>query len=314
MTALSQIRLRFLLGEWLIATWRPRMVPIEREEYFDGDWPTPGNIPDSLPLPKADGFSLRRASPRLFAPGVGRLKKWVSYVPRIEKLHYVELTGTFEAYLGRRSAKSRYNLKRAIQRLQGSDSGSIIEILTDAKDMARFQNIACLISRETYQSKLLDAGFPESSEYLASMEAIAEEGRARAYLLKEEGKPIAFAWCTSQERQLTYQIIGYLPSRAAVSPGSVLLTLILEDVFRAGHYDRFDFGVGDAPYKSSFATHTMEFADVYLFRPKWRSILLVNAHWQTEKFSVAIGNLLERWGFKKRIKLLMRRIRGAGPS
>lgn len=290
------------------------MVPIVREEDFDDDWPTPGNIADSLPVPEADGFLVRQASPRLFAPGVGRLKQWVSYVPRIDKLHYVEITGTFEDYLGRRSAKSRYNLKRAIQKLQRSDSGSIFEILTDAKDMARFQKAACLISRETYQSKLLDAGFPESSEYLASMVAIAEKGCARAYLLKEKGEPIAFAWCTSQERQLTYQIIGYLPSRAAVSPGSVLLTLILEDVFRLGYYDRFDFGVGDAPYKSSFATHTMEFADVYLFRPKWRSILLVNAHWQTEKFSVAIGNLLERWGFKKHIKLLMRRIRGAGPS
>lgn len=290
------------------------MALIEREKKFDGNWPTPRNIADFPIVPEADGFMLRGASSQLFTPGVGRVKQWVCYVPRIDKLHYVEITGNFEAYLGRRSAKSRYNLKRAIQRLQRSDSGSIFEILTDAKDMARFQKAACFISRETYQSKLLDAGFPESSEYLASMEAIAKEGRARAYLLKEEGKPIAFAWCTSQARQLTYQIIGYLPSRAALSPGSVLLTLILEDVFSVGHYDRFDFGVGDATYKSSFATHTIEFADVYLFRPNWRNTLLVNAHWQTEKFSVAIGSLLERWGFKKRIKLLMRRIRGAGPG
>lgn len=302
------------MGEWLIATWSPRLVLLSHEQGFEVDVPELKKMTENLPESQVDGFLLRQASPRIFSPGVGRLNKWISYVPRIDKLHFVEIVGSFEAYLGRRSAKSRYNIKRAVQRIRLGGDEPILEVLTDPKDMARFQSAACLISRETYQGKLLDAGFPGSSGYLDSMVSLAKKGCVRAYLLKELGEPIAFAWCTSQGRQLTYQIIGYLPDRSAVSPGTVLLTLILEDVFLCGQYDRFDFGVGDAPYKASFATNTIEFADVYLFRSTWLRLLLVWLHWQTDRLSSGAGELLDRWGIKRRIKMLMRRMRGAGSA
>jgi hypothetical protein len=309
----APVRLKFLLGEWLLATWRLRMVPVQRPAVLQGPWPTAADIPDTLPIPEADGFWVRQAAPELFSLGVGRIGQWVSYVPRTDKLHYVQLTGTFDAYLGKRSAKSRYNLKRAVQQLQRTASGPMLEVLTEAEDMARFHSAACAISRETYQTKLLDAGLPDTPAYLSSMQRIAEQGCARGYLLKEHGEPIAFAWCTSAERQLTYQIIGYLPQRASLSPGTVLLTLILEDLFHCARYDRFDFGVGDAPYKTAFATDTLACSDVYLFRPGWRHACLVRAHWYTERLSAGVGKLLERWGLKKRIRSLMRSLKGAGP-
>lgn len=265
-----------------------------------------------LPESKFDGFMFRQVSALTLLPGVLHLGRWILYIPRIEKLHYVAIADGFDAYLSRRSAKSRYNIKRATQRLQSMEEASIFEVITEPIDMARFQNIACSISTETYQGKLLDAGFPASPEYLASMTDLAKKGRARAYLLKEKGVPIAFAWCTSQDRELTYQIIGYLPSRAALSPGTVLLTLILEDVFRCGRYDRFDFGVGDAPYKASFATHVIELADIYIFHATWRAALLVRLLMKTDSLSSALGKMLERWGLKRRIKMLLRRVRGVG--
>ncbi len=314
MSQLSHVRLKFLLGEWLLATWRPRMLPLAREESLQRDWPNASDIPESLSDRHADGIWVRQATPRLFTPGVGRTKQWISYTPRIDKLYFVDLNGTYEGYLGKRSAKSRYNLKRAIQQFQRNQEGPAIEVLTAPEEMSRFHRVACSISRQTYQAKLLDAGLPDSPSYLASMESIARQGCARGYLLKEHGEPIAFAWCTSVDRQITYQIIGYLPQRASVSPGTVLLTLILEDLFRCAKYDRFDFGVGEAPYKAAFATDSTEYADVFLFRPNLRNALFVHAHWQTERLSVAVGAFLERWGLKRRIKSLMRRMRGAGAA
>ena len=101
-------------------------------------------------------------------------------------------------------------------------------------------------------------------------------------------------------------MIGYLPQHADQSPGTVLLYLILEDLFALDRYRILDFGSGSAFYKEAFATGCLEFADCYLLRPSWTHHCRVRLHWWTERFSESVGAWLDRVGLKKKIRMLMR--------
>ena len=97
----------------------------------------------------------------------------------------------------------------------------------------------------------------------------AARGEARGYLLRDQGQPVAFAWCAARGSTLVYEVIGYRPELADRSPGTVLLYLILEDLFALGRYPVLDFGPGHAFYKEAFATRHTDFADAYLLRAGW---------------------------------------------
>jgi CelD/BcsL family acetyltransferase involved in cellulose biosynthesis len=215
------------------------------------------------------------------------------------------LAGTFSEYLQRHSAKSRHNLKRSVKKLLERNPGGVLEIASEEKQMAAFHHAAVAISRRTYQERLLGAGLPNTAEYLCEMQSLARRGEARGYLLRDRGQAIAFAWCSAHGRLITYNVIGYLPECSALSPGTVLLYLILEDLFQTGIYSVLDFGVGESFYKQAFATHHIDFSTAYLFRPEWRYTWRVWLHWWLDRVSSGLGRLLDRLGLKHLVRGLV---------
>lgn len=313
MTDVVNGRFRFLLGEVHLGTWRPRLLVREQgRQNQSGAWPDPADLPQGELPAGIDGVLFRQASVDRFAVGIERFGKWLSYVPRHERSYYVDLGGTHEEYLSRRSAKSRYNLKRSLKMLREANSQPILEVFTSCDAMAVFHREAIDISRETYQARLLQVGLPDTETFLAAMQKLAREGAARGYLLKDQGIPIAFAWCTARGNRISYDVIGYRPDRAASSPGTVLLALILEDLFRLQQYESFHFGVGEGSYKAAFSTGRVEYADAYLFAPTILNRILVSAHLRIDQGSARIGAWLEHHGLKTRVRKLIRRLRGTG--
>lgn len=139
------------------------------------------------------------------------------------------------------------------------------------------------------------------------MQQTALKGDARGYLLKLNGQAIAFAWCRHREGRLIYEIIGYLPQYAEYSPGTVLLYLILEDLFSLKKYEALDFGVGEAQYKSMFATRKEVLADAYFLRPTIRNGLLLLLYARLLDLSIGVSRLLDRLGLKAAVKRLFQR-------
>jgi len=303
MSALSRVRFKYLLGEFHLASWRPRLQVVHMGVEAEGgaDILTPAELNAA-----AEGVWLQRGAVGKFDVGVSRLGPWICYVPKTERLHYVRIAGAFEAYLNRWSSKARYNLKRSVRKLQDRNPGGALEIASTPEAMDAFLREAAAISQTIYQSRLLQSGLHYDAKLVEQMRALASSGDARGYLLRDQGRAIAFAWCSGSGTRLTYDVIGYLEDAAALSPGSVLLYLIVEDLFRLGRFQVFDFGVGDAPYKQLFATDVDEFADAYLFRPSWRHRMLVRAHWLLDRFSSSVGAVLERAGLKAQVRRLLR--------
>jgi len=77
---------------------------------------------------------------------------------------------------------------------------------------------------------------------------------------------------------MLYAMLGYAPRLAELSPGRILLLLVLEQAFteRAARY--LDFGGQEFPYKAQFATDSMLTARVLYLRPTPVSAIVVAAH------------------------------------
>lgn len=306
----QNVRFKFILGEWVLSEWRQLFIPLLHEASINiRDWPILGHFPLSSLPENVAGYQLRHTAVDRFPRGVSRQGEWLCYSPRQECLYFVNLVGSFDAYLQLRSPKSRQNLKRAVRRFMDQNPDGFA-VYTLPESMAEFHSAASSISKQTYQTFMLNAGFPATPEYLRVMQERALQGDARGYLLREQGQPIAFAWCTAKNDEITYQIVGYLPEYAEKSPGTVLLYLIIQDLFALKKYRLFDFGPGSAFYKDSFATDKIEFADSYLLRPSLKNGFKLWLLWKTECFSGIVGDVLNRMGLKKRIRLLMRKMRG----
>jgi hypothetical protein len=303
---------RFLAGEFSLATWKPLLLLAPLAE---------GGAPPAIPSPAGlvsqinalvpQGYLLRRQPVDRWPLGISKLGSWLCYVPRRERLYLVNFQGTFEEYLGKHSAKSRHNLKRAVKKLRESTSGPLLRIFSTSGEMAEFQKLAGEISRHTYQEKLLNAGLPRSADYLRQMEEKAARGEARGYLLHGAEKPIAYAWCSARGTSISYEIIGFLPEYAPLSPGTVLLYLIVQDLFELGAFSELDFGVGDSEYKRLFSTHSIDFVDAHLFPRTIRNSLLVHTHWNLDRLNSKLGAILERYGIKNQVRRLLRRLRSA---
>lgn len=309
-TSLVRVRLKFLLGELVLASWRPRLLVADPLHFGMPDWPeAPEVIQAALPA-DADGFLCRKVDVERFTPGIGRYGDFICYVGYRDVLHFVEITGSFDEYLKRFSTKSRHNLARSVRHFLARDpSHNGCEVYTAPDEMARFQHEAAAISESTYQTRLLGAGFRSDAESLQGMVVAAERGDARGYLLRDGERAIAFAWCRRKGDSLVYDTIGYLPECAKLSPGSVLLYLILQDLFSNRLFAMLDFGPGEAQYKSMFGTGQYAFEDVYLLRRTLRHRLLTSAHYRLGKLSSSAGAALERHGLKKRVKMLFRSLK-----
>lgn len=309
-TSLSRPRLKFLLGEMVLGSWRPRLLVADPLHFGVSDWPDAPELMQAALPAGADGFLCRKVNVQRFAPGIGRYGQFICYVQYHDVLHYVEIAGSFDDYLKRFSTKSRPKLARKVRHFLARDpQRNSCETYTTPDEMARFQREAAAISQHTYQTRLLGVGFRSDAESLQGMVATAERGDARGYLLRDGERAIAFAWCRRKGDSLVYDTVGYLPECTKLSPGSVLLYLILQDVFSTHRYSMLDFGPGEAEYKSMFGTGQYDFEDVYLLRRTLRHHLLVSTHYRLGNLSSDVGAMLERRGLKRKIKKLIRILR-----
>lgn len=306
----NRVRFKYQLGEWVLADWRPALLTLQPPDGADAQWPALATLQGhDLPAGVA-GYQLRRTAVQRFPRGLSRQGDWLCYSPRPERLYVVDIAGGFEDYLQRRSAKSRQNLKRAVKRFVEGNAEAL-QVLTTAEEMVAFHREAVAISRQTYQTQLLGAGLPDTPAFLKSMQDKAARGEARGYLLRDQGQAVAFAWCAARGTTLVYEVIGYRPELAERSPGTVLLYLILQDLFALGRYPVLDFGPGHAFYKEAFATRHSDFADAWLLRASWGHRWRLWLHQRVDAVSAAVGAWLERHGWKRRIRQAMRALGGA---
>jgi CelD/BcsL family acetyltransferase involved in cellulose biosynthesis len=304
----AQVALKYLLGEIVLATWRPHCAVLTPVEFNRPDWPEAPEAMQGHWAPELDGLLCRKVDAERFPVGVGRYGSWLSYVRQKDVLYLVNASTPWEVYLKTFSTKARQNIQRAVRKYATRQGEAPhFQVCQTPEDIAWFHREAVRISQQTYQSRLLKAGLPDSAAFAAHLQGLAREGRARGYLLKDAGRPVAFAWCSLHGERLAYEVVGYLPELANWSPGTVLLYKILEQGFATQAFKLVDFGPGEGQYKSVFATDKLSYVDVFLFRASLKHRALIGLHRLLATASDGLVELLDRLGWKAAIKKWLRR-------
>lgn len=238
---------------------------------------------------------------------LSRTKAAVRYVPSQYLRRYTELSGTFQDYLAKFSAKTRNTLRRKVKTFLSHGSGTEMRAYRRPDEMLEFYRLAKIVSSRTYQERLLDAGLPADDEFQESLVADARRDAVRGYLLLLRNEPIAYLYCPVVDRVLIYSHLGYDPKHAGLSPGTVLQFLALEALFEEQAFRAFDFTEGEAPHKKLFGTHEVRCADICYFAPGLGSQFWIGTHRGVNTAGALVGRALAAIGLKSLVKRLLRR-------
>lgn len=222
--------------------------------------------------------------------------------------HYIDMAGSYEAYLARFSSKTRSTLNRKQRRLAAEGAGAIdVRDYRSPAELEQFLAAALPLSRLTYQARLLDAGLPDTPQARAEMMRLAGEERLRAYLLFIGGRPVSYLYLPVDRGVITYAFLGYDPDFAALSPGTVLQMTALERLFDEGGYRYFDFTEGEGAHKKLFGTHSVAASSFFLLRGSLTNRLLLGSLDMFDTSVATARDIAERSGAATHIRRMLRR-------
>ncbi len=222
--------------------------------------------------------------------------------------YFIEMDGSYDEYLSGFSGKTRSTLRRKVRKFAALDGRDKPDIRTyhDPSQIADFFKLASGLSAKTYQERLLDAGLPASSEDRDHAIGLARENRLRLFLLFSGGKPVSYLYLPVEGDTLIYAHLGYDPSYAKHSPGTVLQMLALEELFAEQRFSYFDFTEGEGPHKRLFATGHVDCATLLLLENGMANRLLPAATGLLESAVAGLGELAEKTGTKPALRRMLR--------
>jgi hypothetical protein len=142
---------------------------------------------------------------------------------------------------------------------------------------------------------------------MAEAKRRAADGGALGFILFLHRRAVAYVFCFRQNGIVTYDYVGFDPGRAELSPGTVLLYLVLQYLFAEGRSRIFDFTEGEGGHKRLFGRSSVHCAKSYMLTDSWGNRILVRSHrglnWSVE----FVGRWLDRMGLKGRIRAMIRR-------
>lgn len=298
---------RFQLSDWtLFSVQIPLQVRAETLNDQTSPVITPEPPTEAL-TEGSQGFLIRGLPIAEELPPVSRIGDYFCYAPLQYQHCYIDMGLGFEGYQKKFSSKTRSTINRKIKKYAEHCGGTISwKTYAQPEDMRGFFRLARVVSKLTYQERLLDSGIPDSEDFIREAEALAADQRVRAYILFDGARPVAYLYCPVEEGILNYSYLGYDPDYMRLSVGTVLQWLAVEQLFKEGRFRYFDFTEGQSDHKRLFATHQRQCANVFLLKKSLRNTAVIHGHLYMDRFSKWIGETLDRLGVKARIKRFLR--------
>ncbi len=305
----GQSRLRYMLGEFCLLSWRFRAL-LYRSHFTaspqaaDEIRPRFDDLPGDIAAICMHSYPLHAPLPRIaFLPDA------IRYLAKKYRQHYISLESSFDEYVANSlSSKTRKNLKRMVRRFEDVSAGRIdFRVYSTPEEMPEFHRLALSVSVKTYQHRLIQAGMPEGPEFAALLCDAAACGRAIGFMLFLGRAPVAYNYVSIKPEGIVIgERTGYDPAYSRLAPGIVLLYCAIRSLFGARRYRILDFGGGDAHYKATFSTHSAGCGDIIYFRRSFARAVAVCVHTSLTALNRSFARLLSA-GVKIRLKRCLRR-------
>lgn len=177
------------------------------------------------------------------------------------------LPESFEAFLASRSRKIRAGIRYDARKLEQSLGQALRVAVFSSPDPQLLTDLES-VSQATYQRRL---GHGFSLDRAAVLSVALEQGWARAYVLYDGDRPIAYWQCGVHHETMRLGSTGYLPQYAGLRPGIYLLMRVIEDAIADPGLRVLDFGPGRSDYKRHFSNGGYEERNLLLFAPTFRA-------------------------------------------
>jgi len=226
---------------------------------------------------------------------------------------YAMLGDDFEAYLKQLGSRTRADLRSTRKKfIAHVNGGYSTRCFRTAEEVSEFVDVAISVSSKTYQYDLLGAGLRDHDALKKRYRATADLGWFRSYILYAGDKPIAFQAGHLYGGRYHAQEIGYDPEWARHHVGIFLHTEIIADLSApGGGVQCFDFGIGDTQHKQRLSTGTSAGGYYYLIPDTMRGSLVANTVRATNAVSAALGRVLDRFGWRQKVRQTLRRLGAA---
>jgi hypothetical protein len=229
------------------------------------------------------------------------------YVPEpLAPRMLLRLDGSFEEYMGRFSSKHRQTLRRKVRKFHDVAPGEVRSArFTNVEDVDSFVDRAIEISKKTYQWNLLGGGLRSLEKLKRRFAFLARQGWFRSYILFCKDTPCAFVVGYQYGQRFYLDDMGYDPGWKDYSVGTVLQLAIIEDL---GTYNRpHTYDLGEyGPHKEEFATDNYPQGKLFLFRPGAYTDVVKAGHWACNAATRTASSFLELFGWKQKLKKLVR--------
>jgi CelD/BcsL family acetyltransferase involved in cellulose biosynthesis len=201
---------------------------------------------------------------------VAKRERLASHSGRSERITFMTLPASFDAWLASLHRDRRYRIKNARKKLEAAHPDARFFVWTDPATLSAGVEELIRLHTKRWQSVGEAHGF-SSPEYRgfhhAVMAACMSRDRLRLYGLELSGQ-LAAMYYFYKFRDRTYLMqSGFDPDYGSVKPGNVLLGYVIEHAIGEGHA-AIDFLRGNHRYKEELATGERQ--TVYLTVYRWR--------------------------------------------
>jgi CelD/BcsL family acetyltransferase involved in cellulose biosynthesis len=229
-----------------------------------------------LGVPKTSAFWTFLAKAR------SQRSEWLFYTPNVDftRYLYIDMKGTFDEYAKKFKPKTLQTLRRKLRVLEKSLGGKLELVrVRSAGDVESFLPGALAIAENSWQRQLIEVDVVVQntgrSEFLKAM---AGKGIMRSYLLKSGNKNVAYLIGFQLNGIFYFHETAYDQAYAPLSPGTVLLYLIIKDCFETDKPEIFHFGMGEFGYKRLLSNRSEDEVTVMVLRDTAANRAKVMAH------------------------------------
>ncbi len=201
------------------------------------------------------------------------------------RIRHVELDDRFSPYIrldnGREAVRSgmgkrlKRNLSNARNRLERA-GGFTVETCAVPDEIARGLEQAIAISRKSWKGRLGKdmGGTRQRLEFYSQIaQAFMHDGRVRIWLLRHRDQAIAFEYALIDRGHLLLLAIDYDQDFAEFSPGTLLRSLVLEQLVDTG-LSYYDFSGTNYDYKLHWTRNVRPHSQFWIFHDGLKSRLL----------------------------------------
>jgi hypothetical protein len=242
------------------------------------------------------------------------LYRWVTAVPGVlscdtlpaaQARHGLTIPPSIDEIYRRMSRERRKHTKASIKKLETGPEGKVsIVCYSSLPELDKLFHDAEAVAEKTYQ-RGLGVGFADNPKVRQRLELGARKGWLRAFVMYLGERPCAFWIGMLYYGAFVSEYMGYDPELRQHSPGMVLIMRVLERFCSRADGDQvreLDFGPGDAEYKVMLCTQTWQEANVFMFSPTPKGLVLKLSRAATRLLDGAARRILTSTDLLPRLK------------